>query len=117
MSAATVLAVVFTAVSSLSLTWYLVAAYFLHQQPPSGDRRAYRGLLRTAYSRVGAASMYVALGVTSLVAGPRLYVWLPTLVFTLVQFVWQSNSLLDLRLKRQLLHDAGLPSSTPRSTP
>jgi len=96
-----VAAVAFLVVSMASLVLYSTALIALHRHPPA-ERVAYHGLTRTAGSRVLVAALYVTLGVLVLDQGDRLYTWVPLALFTAVQLVWQTNSLLDLRIKRTL---------------
>lgn len=97
-----VAAIAFLVTSLVSLTVYLVAFVGLLRQPPSRERAAYRGLLRTSVSRIVVACMYVTFAITVTVLGDRIWPGTSFVVFTLAQVCWQTNSALDMRLKKRI---------------
>ena len=58
-------------------------------------------MMRTVACRVLAASLYVGVGITGLLAQQVLTV-LALAVFSFVQILWQVNSVADIRLRRRL---------------
>lgn len=94
------LAYTFLAVSLVSLTVYLTALVALIHGPTPVDRPAYHGLVRTAASRVFVACLYVGLGIS--IVRTVISPWATLIVFTAAQLCWQTNALLDLRLRRRL---------------
>lgn len=89
--AVTALGAILLIVSILSLCGYVVALVKLTHRP-------YRpGLIRTAACRVGVAVAYVGVAVITLLGLPSL-IAVALCVFIGAQAVWQTNSILDVRL-------------------
>jgi UDP-N-acetylmuramyl pentapeptide phosphotransferase/UDP-N-acetylglucosamine-1-phosphate transferase len=63
--------------------------------------RVHFAMVRTAGCRVMAAAIYIAVGITTLLAQQALPV-LALVVFSFVQILWQANSFADVRLRRDL---------------
>lgn len=92
-------------VSLISLAiqgWALVRILLLPLPPLPTERMAYRGLRRTALTRVGAALLYIAVGLYA-INRPEDQLF-SLIAFTVVQIAWQLNSLADVRLRRRLAH-------------
>ena len=100
----TALAVVMLLVSLASLAVQGAAWRRLAASAPTPPVRVRRGLLRTVGCRTAAAGLYVAVAVTMLVAR-HAFPALALAAFTATQLVWQANSVLDLRLRRDLAAD------------
>jgi hypothetical protein len=95
---ATLLGALLLAVSLVSVVIYMSAL----GQLLIGTRRP--GLVRTAVCRLFAALLYVGVGLTTLQTsqnGPLIGLG----VFTVVQLMWQANSVADVRLARQARGD------------
>lgn len=103
MTAVTAAAITFLGVSLLSLTVYVAALVSLIGDPVPSSQHAYRGLLRTAVSRVFVACLYITLAV--LVLTKAVNPWTSLIVFTAAQVCWQINSALDIRLRRKLKNE------------
>jgi hypothetical protein len=87
------------AVSLVSVLTYMVAL----GQLLSGPRRP--GLVRTGFCRLAAALLYVGVGLLTLhthTQGPLVGLG----VFTIVQIMWQANSVADVRLARRSRREA-----------
>jgi hypothetical protein len=87
------------AVSLVSVLTYMVAI----GQLLSGPRRP--GLVRTGFCRLAAALLYVGVGLLTLhthTQGPLVGLG----VFTIVQIMWQANSVADVRLARRSRREA-----------
>lgn len=98
------LAGVMFAVSAGSTAVHCAAWWRLARGPVAvghAERRIRHGLMRTVACRALAAVVYVGVAVVTVVARPAL----PTValvVFTGTQLLWQLNSFLDVRLRRDL---------------
>ncbi len=108
----TVLAVVFLAVSILSLTIQVAG---LRRMLPTGETSPLvrRGMRRTATSRVVASATYVALAGAGL-AAQNSFPGASLVVFTAVQLMWIVNARLDVQLRRRL---DGIPPPPRRRFP
>lgn len=95
-------------VSWTSLLLQSAAAVHLWRQHASyeAERLAGHGYVRTAACRVGAAAIYSTVALLAILGvripgagtlGPEALV-----VFTGIQLIWLGNSLLDMRIRRQL---------------
>lgn len=92
------------AVSAGSAAVHCVAWWRLTRGPVAvgrAARLARRGLIRTVACRILAAVVYIGVAVVTVVARPALPV-VALAVFTGTQLLWQLNSLLDVRLRRDL---------------
>jgi hypothetical protein len=97
------LALVFLLVSSVSLVSQIAALTRLvisHAQSPA-EKRISAGYLRTVACRVLAATIYVIVAGIQL-AGDGTLSAEALIVFTSVQAIWVSNSVLDIRISRTL---------------
>lgn len=63
--------------------------------------KPYPGMVRTASCRVGAASLYAALGLVTLFTQPSATGVIALSVFAVIQCVWILNGLADARLARK----------------
>jgi hypothetical protein len=93
----------FLIVSLVSLSVQMMAIRKLVMWPKvhgSEQVMVHRSMVRTVVCRVVAAGMYVMLGIYTLTAGPNLSVSFG--LFTLVQVLWQVNSIADIKLRKQL---------------
>jgi len=109
----TALAVIFVAVSVVSLTVQVVALSKLFAWPTvitSRGTLVYRGMLRTSLCRVLAALTYVVIGTVILINQAALPI-LSLTVFSSVQILWMANAVADVQLRRRL---ATLDSLQPR---
>ena len=104
-------ALVFLAVSLVSLSVQGVSLVRLLRRGAVAGL-AYRGLLRTSGCRAAAAASYVAFGVVAL-AVPALAASLALVIFTAVQVLWMSNSVLDVRLRGRLATEEGTAPPNP----
>jgi hypothetical protein len=107
-TAVDVLAVVFVAVSLISLAIQLCALRALLRWPRTrtdGQSRIHRGLLRTSVSRVAAAVAYVITGSVILASRDTLPL-LSLSTFSAVQALWIGNSVADVRLRRRISDEA-----------
>jgi hypothetical protein len=108
MTEVAVAALAFLGVSLLSLAVYLYALWSLWRDPATLNQAAYRGLLRTAVSRVFVACLYITLAV--LVLTNTINAWSSLIVFTAAQLCWQANSVMDIRLRRVLSKKSAHPT-------
>lgn len=96
----TAIHITYLGVALASLTTYLIALRDLRERPPL-EHLAYRGLMRTALSRVAVGIMYSIIGVL-VVFWSGTPIWLTLLGFILAACAWITNSRLDVHLKRRL---------------
>lgn len=89
----------------------------IHGDPAVGraERRIRRGLVRTVVCRMFAAAVYIAVAACTVLAREALPVVALT-VFTFTQVLWQANSYLDVRLRRDLARDRDTGPQAPSTT-
>jgi hypothetical protein len=98
----------FLVVSCLSLVSQLLAFIRLAARRPRTpvEELVGAGYLRTVGCRVLAATLYVAVAAVQLAGDGALSAEALT-VFTAVQAIWLANSLLDIRIRRNLARPGG----------
>lgn len=89
----------FLVISLVSLMIQVGALARIRDPDTSKWTAAHHGILRTAWCRVAASLLYVALGAITLAFSTTVE---PLLVFGLVQVMWQLNAIADVRLRRYL---------------
>lgn len=95
---------IFLLVAMTSLVIQFVSLHRIRKQTGADSparRLAAKGLRRTSASRVAAALIYLMLAIGSLYFPEDMGIS-AVVVFTLVQFIWWTNAILDVRLRRTL---------------
>lgn len=102
------LVLVFLLVSCLSLVFQVLAFIRLavRRARTATEELVGGGYIRTVGCRVLAATIYTTVAGVQL-AGSGTLSAEALIVFVSVQFLWVSNSLMDIRIRRRLSHDNG----------